>query len=82
MAMIDQIRQHLGDKADFLLNHTSKTISKDQLHLPSGDAVSREFIGSDRNNRVLRNLQWIADTVRDNTPNQIDRCGTRMSILS
>jgi class I fructose-bisphosphate aldolase len=64
MAMIDQIRQHLGDKADYLLNHTSKTISKDQLHLPSGDAVSREFIGSDRNNRVLRNLQWIADTGR------------------
>ncbi|MCU0427495.1 MAG: class I fructose-bisphosphate aldolase [Candidatus Kapabacteria bacterium] len=64
MALIDQIQQHLGDKADYYLNHTCKTISKDQLHLPSGDMASREFAGSDRNNRVLRNLQWITDTGR------------------
>lgn len=64
MALIDQIQQHLGDKTEYYLNHTCKTISKDQLHLPSGDMVSREFVGSDRNNRVLRNLQWIVDTGR------------------
>ncbi len=64
MALIDQIQQHLGDKADYYLNHTCKTISKDDLHLPSGDMASREFAGSDRNNRVLRNLQWITDTGR------------------
>lgn len=64
MALIDQIQQHLGDKTEYYLNHTCKTISKDQLHLPSGDMVSREFAGSDRNNRVLRNLQWIVDTGR------------------
>jgi class I fructose-bisphosphate aldolase len=64
MALIDQIRQRLGAKADDLLNHVCKTISRDHLHLPSGDMASREFAGSDRNNRVLRNLQWITDTGR------------------
>lgn len=55
--MIDQITTHLGDKADGLLNHQCKTISKDLLHLPGPDWIDRIFAPSDRNNRVLANLQ-------------------------
>ena len=52
-----KILELLGDKAEFLLNHQSKTISKDQLHLPGPDFVDRIWSGSDRNPQVLRNLQ-------------------------
>lgn len=47
----------LGDKASFLLGHTCQTISKDRLHLPGPDWVDRIFSPSDRNIRVLNNLQ-------------------------
>lgn len=49
----------LGDKAEYLLNHQSKTITKDQLHLPGPDFVDRVWISSDRNPQVLRNLQYM-----------------------
>jgi len=62
--MIDTITSHLGDKADFLLKHTSKTISKDLLHLPGGDFVDRVFSHTDRNQRVLNNLQRMYGTGR------------------
>lgn len=62
--MIDRIVQNLGDKADYLLNHVSKTIGKDSLALPSPDTVNTIFAHSDRNNRVLRNLQWILNSGR------------------
>ncbi|MCS6807536.1 MAG: class I fructose-bisphosphate aldolase [Bacteroidota bacterium] len=64
MALIDQIQQHLGDNAEYYLNHVCTTIPKDQLHLPHRDMVDRVFASSDRNNRVLRNLQWILNTGR------------------
>src|SRR6266699_1057537 len=55
--MSKKITELLGDKADHLLNHQSKTISKDQLHLPGPDFVDRIWQGSDRNPQVMRNLQ-------------------------
>lgn len=55
----DKIRQLLGDEADTLLNHTSKTISKDRLHLPGPDVVSRNFGNTNRSPQVLRSLQAI-----------------------
>ena len=55
----DKIVQLLGDKADSLLNHTSKTFPKDSLILPSGNFVSEQFVNTNRNARVLRNLEWI-----------------------
>ncbi len=55
--MIDQITKLLGNQADSLLGHTCKTISKDLLHQPGPDWVERIFIPSDRNQRVLANLQ-------------------------
>lgn len=45
----------LGDNAEKLLNHTCNTIPKDQLHLPGPDAIEN-WIGSNRNNKVLRSL--------------------------
>jgi class I fructose-bisphosphate aldolase len=53
------IAQFLGDKAEHLLKFNNPKISKDRLHLPGPDFVDRIFAGSDRNNRVLGNLQWM-----------------------
>jgi len=54
---IDQITQILGEQADGLLNHQCTTISKDRLHLPSGDWVDRTFGPSDRNIQTLCSIQ-------------------------
>jgi class I fructose-bisphosphate aldolase len=54
-----KIREILGNQADYLLNHTSKTISKEQLHLPGPDFVDRIFGISNRTPQVLRSLQAI-----------------------
>jgi len=47
----------LGDQAKSLLEHECRTIPADRLHLPGPDCVDRIFTLSDRNNRVLANLQ-------------------------
>jgi class I fructose-bisphosphate aldolase len=47
----------LGANAEHLLGHVCKTIPKESLHLPGPDFVDRVFAASDRNNRVLGNLQ-------------------------
>jgi class I fructose-bisphosphate aldolase len=54
-----QIAQLLGDKADFLLNFKNPKISRERLHVPGTDVVDRLYAVSDRNNRVLSNLQRI-----------------------
>ncbi|MFO7798773.1 class I fructose-bisphosphate aldolase [Rhodohalobacter sp.] len=56
---ISGIEELLGDDADKLLNHTCTTIPKEKLHLPSGSYVDDVWYHSDRNNRVLGNLEWI-----------------------
>lgn len=53
------IQSLLGNEAESLLSHESKTISKDQLHLPGPDFVDRIFAQSDRSPQVLRNLQQL-----------------------
>src|SRR6187397_2386105 len=60
-AAANKISELLGDKAEYLLNHECKTISKDKLHLPGPDFVERIWIKSDRNPQVLRNLQSMYD---------------------
>src|SRR4029450_2783868 len=62
--MSKKLVELLGDKAEYLLDHKSKTISKDQLHLPGPDFVDRIWINSDRNPHVLRNLQLMYSTGR------------------
>lgn len=56
---IDKITSLLGDKADYYLNHTSKTIPKAMLHLAGPDFIDAQFGLSNRNPQVLRNLQAI-----------------------
>src|SRR5271156_6574012 len=51
------IKKLLGDKADSLLKFKNPKISKKRLHVPGPDFVDRLFSVSDRNNRVLVNLQ-------------------------
>lgn len=55
---ISEIEKHLGASAS-LLKHESKTISKDALHLPTGDVVDKIYAPTNRNNNVLRSLQAI-----------------------
>ncbi len=62
--MIDTITSYLGDHADSLLNHHCQTISKDLLHVPGGDWVDRIFAPTDRNQRVLNNLQRLLNAGR------------------
>jgi class I fructose-bisphosphate aldolase len=54
----------LGKDAESLLTHKSKTISKDQLHLPGPDYVDRIFIQSNRSVQTLRSLQALFGTGR------------------
>jgi len=58
MALAD-IEKLLGPKAKTLLTHVCKTVPKEKLHLPGPDWVDRIFAPSDRNIRVLRNLQML-----------------------
>lgn len=51
------IEKLLGDKAEILLKHVCKKVTKERLHLPGSDFVDRVFSPSDRNIRVLNNLQ-------------------------
>ena len=53
------IQDLLGADAEPLLNYVSKTVSKEQLHLPGPDFIDRIFVPSDRNPRVLSNLARI-----------------------
>lgn len=54
-----EIQKLLGKDAENLLSHVCKTVPKDRLHAPGPDWVERIFALSDRNNRVLRNLQTL-----------------------
>jgi len=58
--MVDTMYKVLGkEKADYLLSHTCSTISKDRLNIPSPDFIDKVFMGTDRPNSVLRNLQSV-----------------------
>ena len=54
---MSEVAELLGANAEYLLGHVCKTIPKEALHLPGPDFVDRIFAPSDRNNRVLVNLQ-------------------------
>lgn len=58
------VKDLLGKDADTLLTHKSKTISKDQLHLPGPDFVDRIFSQSNRSVQTLRSLQGLFGTGR------------------
>jgi fructose-bisphosphate aldolase, class I len=60
----NKVQELLGDKAAYLLDHTSKTVEKSMLTLPSPNHVEEIWINSNRNNQVLRSLQILIGTGR------------------
>ena len=62
--MINKIAEYLGNRADSLLKHKCLSIPRESLHLPGTDFVDRIFSPSNRNNRVLGNLQWLFQSGR------------------
>lgn len=58
------IEELLGDDASDLLEHKCETISKDRIAQPGPGYVDNVWYHSDRNNRVLYNLQRILDNGR------------------
>jgi class I fructose-bisphosphate aldolase len=52
-----KIETYLGAKAESLLGFKSPKISKERLHLPGPDFIDRVYASTDRNIRVLTNLQ-------------------------
>jgi class I fructose-bisphosphate aldolase len=58
------IAKLLGDKADSLLNFKNPKIPRERIHIPGPDFVDRIFAPSDRNNRVLANLQRLFNSGR------------------
>ena len=56
-AAINSIEQLLGPKAESLLGFKNPKISKEHLHLPGPDFVDRIYASTDRNLRVIANLQ-------------------------
>lgn len=61
---ISSIEELLGDEASDLLEHTCKTISTDRLIKPTANYVDDVWYHSDRNNRVLQNLQRLLNNGR------------------
>jgi len=61
---MERIEELLGADARNLLDHTAKTISKDDLQLPGPDFIDRVWTISDRPNTVLRSLQSLFDNGR------------------
>jgi fructose-bisphosphate aldolase, class I len=52
-----KIETYLGAKSESLLGFKAPKIAKERLHLPGPDFVDRIYAASDRNVRVLTNLQ-------------------------
>ena len=59
MSTFNKIQELLGAQSESLLTHVCKTVPKEQLHLPSGNWIDKIWVSSDRNIRVLRNLQTL-----------------------
>ncbi len=64
MSQINEIRDILGAEADDFLNHTCQGIPKDNLYKPGPDFIERVVEKSDRNNRVLGNMEWLFQSGR------------------
>src|SRR5258708_35160896 len=63
-AALSNIEQLLGSKAEPLLSFKSPKIAKERLHLPGPDFIDRIYALTDRNVRVLTNLQRLFGTGR------------------
>jgi len=63
-AAVSNIEQLLGPKAESLLGFKNPKIPKERLHLPGPDFIDRVYAHTDRNLRVLANLQRLFGTGR------------------
>jgi class I fructose-bisphosphate aldolase len=61
MLQTEQIRELLGSD-ESLLDFSSPRVKKDDITVPEKEMVDKVFIPSDRNNRVLGNLNWLYNT--------------------
>ena len=61
MLQINQIQQLLGEDAS-LLSFSTPKISHNEISIPDPEVVDKIFMPSDRNNRVLGNLNWLYNT--------------------
>lgn len=59
LSITSKVAEILGSEADSLLSHECQGIRKESLHIPSPDVVDEIYSVSDRNPRVLVNLQRI-----------------------
>lgn len=57
--MSSKIEQILGDSASYLLKHTSKTIDKSLIHVPTPSLIDDLWIDSDRNIQTLSSYQYL-----------------------
>lgn len=57
--LAQKVSDLLGDQAEYLLSHTSTTIPKESIHLPSPAHVDESWLNSNRNNQVLRSMQTL-----------------------
>lgn len=64
MSDIARIRELLGAEADSLLEHQCRGIERSRIVVPGPDHVDRIFVPTDRNPRVLSNLQRIHSSGR------------------
>jgi len=55
----NRTQQILGDKAEYFLNHQSKTIETAAIHAPSPTVIDDVWMQSNRNIQTLRSLQQI-----------------------
>jgi class I fructose-bisphosphate aldolase len=60
----DKIVELIGKKEEYLFSHNCKTISKESLHLPGPDFITRIFLDSNRNIQTLRSLNTIFESGR------------------
>ncbi|MGH9820510.1 MAG: class I fructose-bisphosphate aldolase, partial [Pyrinomonadaceae bacterium] len=63
-AYFEKLQGLLGKEAETLLSHVTKTIPKENIHVPGPDFVDRIWVGSDRNPNVLRSVQTLFDNGR------------------
>lgn len=64
MSDINTIQEALGAQSENLLGFSQPKIDKSHLHLPGPDFVDQVFAASDRNNRVIGNLEWLFQSGR------------------
>lgn len=62
--MFQKIVKALGNNSDYLLNFNNPKINKDLLTLPNPNYLDNVFINSNRNNKVLVNLERIYNNGR------------------